>query len=494
MSVQGPSPNGQPIPDTGYIHLKNGDSKFKVEYKKTRSWGEFFAYLFGKEGSWSKESIQRLNRKEVIYVKKTKNLPLFSAKTHRVALSFMGHLIATKQSESQPKEINANATDSPALLWIARQRKNMGDQWRPEHLSQMRKNSVMESFEVMGGFGDEKNFLKISSEDLHWFEIWKAIHNSGSDLNNTKFAWILPNKKALPGFDKTSYRKLTQQLDGMQINEESRSPSSIYNVCKTSETSFILYRNDGENREEVKDFFSLRKIEGRVTIEKIAKKCYSLFQSSPGVWGLTRVAFVKQNKIPRSKIQTNPHAERVREHRNISLPTKISPLAYAPHRVGFLDTIAEGDLSKISPQFSLKQRIKFALDIVSGIKKIHSEGLVHQDIKPMNFLLFKEGEEFVAKVADCDDIVPEGARRTICTPGFIRSQERYGLANKASDIYALGKSFYEFVLTLPRGDGTDPQILKDYRDLCKEMTSEDYYRRPTADQIEERLQTIFNSL
>jgi hypothetical protein len=57
MSVQGPSPNGQPIPDTGYIHLKNGASKFKVEYKKTRSWGEFFAYLFGKEGSWSKESI-----------------------------------------------------------------------------------------------------------------------------------------------------------------------------------------------------------------------------------------------------------------------------------------------------------------------------------------------------------------------------------------------------------------------------------------------------
>ncbi|MBM3192602.1 MAG: hypothetical protein FJZ59_00005, partial [Chlamydiae bacterium] len=480
MSVQGPSPNGQPIPDTGYIHLKNGDSKFKVEYKKTRSWGEFFAYLFGKEGSWSKESIQRLNRKEVIYVKKTKNLPLFSAKTHRVALSFMGHLIATKQSESQPKEINANATDSPALLWIARQRKNMGDQWRPEHLSQMRKNSVMESFEVMGGFGDEKNFLKISSEDLHWFEIWKAIHNSGSDLNNTKFAWILPNKKALPGFDKTSYRKLTQQLDGMQINEESRSPSSIYNVCKTSETSFILYRNDGENREEVKDFFSLRKIEGRVTIEKIAlgfgatiqnaklftnsllldqssyqevngspeykgkkigenqilitsktdtypkeyfflskrandtwkverligeqgidentieglakglakidllgsahfakikepdysirridsarvlidperkrstvgkgaskiaKKCYSLFQSSPGVWGLTRVAFVKQNKISGSKIQTNRHADRVRGHRNISLPTKISPLDYAPHRVGFLDTIAEG--------------------------------------------------------------------------------------------------------------------------------------------------------
>jgi hypothetical protein len=57
MSVQGPSPNGQPIPDTGYIHLKNGASKFKVEYKKTRSWGEFFAYLFGQEGSWSKESI-----------------------------------------------------------------------------------------------------------------------------------------------------------------------------------------------------------------------------------------------------------------------------------------------------------------------------------------------------------------------------------------------------------------------------------------------------
>jgi serine/threonine protein kinase len=84
-----------------------------------------------------------------------------------------------------------------------------------------------------------------------------------------------------------------------------------------------------------------------------------------------------------------------------------------------------------------------ALDVVSGLGKLHEHGLVHRDVKPGN-IIFVNGR---AKLADIGLVSIHGEGRTfVGTEGYIPPE---GPGSPGADIYALGMALYEAVTGYP---------------------------------------------
>jgi WD40 repeat protein len=81
--------------------------------------------------------------------------------------------------------------------------------------------------------------------------------------------------------------------------------------------------------------------------------------------------------------------------------------------------------------------LRVALDVVSGLAKLHEQGLVHRDVKPGN-IIFVSGR---AKLADIGLVSKGGEGRTfVGTEGYIPPE---GPGSPVADIYALGMGLYE---------------------------------------------------
>src|SRR5204863_3166498 len=83
--------------------------------------------------------------------------------------------------------------------------------------------------------------------------------------------------------------------------------------------------------------------------------------------------------------------------------------------------------------------LRIALDVVSGLARLHERGLVHRDVKPGN-IIFVNGR---AKLADIGLVSTHGEGRTfVGTEGYIPPE---GPGKQEADIYALGMGLYEAV-------------------------------------------------
>jgi WD40 repeat protein len=81
--------------------------------------------------------------------------------------------------------------------------------------------------------------------------------------------------------------------------------------------------------------------------------------------------------------------------------------------------------------------LQVALDVVSGLARLHQHGLVHRDVKPGN-IIFVNGR---AKLADIGLVSVGGEARTfVGTEGYIPPE---GPGTPRADIYALGMCLYE---------------------------------------------------
>lgn len=56
--------------------------------------------------------------------------------------------------------------------------------------------------------------------------------------------------------------------------------------------------------------------------------------------------------------------------------------------------------SYVTRNLTFEAKVKYALDVALGLEFMHSRGIQHNDLKSDNILVFKEGDNFVAKLTD----------------------------------------------------------------------------------------------
>ncbi len=104
-------------------------------------------------------------------------------------------------------------------------------------------------------------------------------------------------------------------------------------------------------------------------------------------------------------------------------------LAYAPRTL-------RADLKRLA-RLPAADCLRLTLDVISGLARLHHQGLVHRDVKPGN-IIFVNGR---AKLADIGLVSAGGEGRTfVGTEGYIPPE---GPGSVAADLYALGVVLYE---------------------------------------------------
>jgi serine/threonine-protein kinase len=104
-------------------------------------------------------------------------------------------------------------------------------------------------------------------------------------------------------------------------------------------------------------------------------------------------------------------------------------------------------------QLDLESAVTLCLQVATGLKALHAEGLVHRDLKPANILLDDEGSAHItdfglAKDRDASALTEPGqavGSMDYMAPEQIRGEEVSGL----TDVYALGCVIYEALVGDP---------------------------------------------
>ena len=128
--------------------------------------------------------------------------------------------------------------------------------------------------------------------------------------------------------------------------------------------------------------------------------------------------------------------------------------------------------------------------VISGLKYIHSFGIIHRDIKLENIIIDTDG---VAKIVDYDFITKSPNNECCGTPYYISPEVINGaVPDHKSDIWALGVLIYTILVGDYPFDGnsdqdlydsiaidrlTDYKIPKIYRSLVKQLLEKDPSKR-----------------
>ncbi|PCJ63422.1 MAG: hypothetical protein COA79_01025 [Planctomycetota bacterium] len=174
------------------------------------------------------------------------------------------------------------------------------------------------------------------------------------------------------------------------------------------------------------------------------------------------------------------------------------------------------DQEKLSYLYTIDLLIATCL----GLEYIHSNNLVHRDIKPDNLML---DSDQTLKIADLgialnveestgEDITEDGQRRVVGTPHYISPEQARGRKiDHRSDIYSLGATAFHMLTgdTLYDGDNardiikkhvnTEPRLVSDVEskvpkllsELINSMLAKDIKDRPqTAKELREELEDL----
>ena len=190
-----------------------------------------------------------------------------------------------------------------------------------------------------------------------------------------------------------------------------------------------------------------------------------------------------------------------------------------PHVIAYLDhgdidehpflimELAERNLASLleSQSLPLSESISVIRDCIKGLAYIHSSGCVHRDVKPQNILQlgsrYMLGDLGVVKWSDMNPSFTSAATMTVSSIRlgswyYMPPEQRRAshIASPASDIYALGVSWYE-MLTQNTPDPTDVAV-RNYPSstdsptidgLIRRMLDYSPEKRPTLSHIAEAI-------
>jgi serine/threonine protein kinase len=149
-------------------------------------------------------------------------------------------------------------------------------------------------------------------------------------------------------------------------------------------------------------------------------------------------------------------------------------------RVPFLATeFMCGGTLKGKRLFRREQLVEMMEQICSGVQYLYDNGIIHQDIKPANILLGKDGK---AAISDFGVAGKEGTREAkLCwgTPKYKAPEQWKGRACLQSDVYPLGLIAFELLtgkslISCMMDDGEYKKQLKDEEENWKQRNQEQY--------------------
>ena len=205
-------------------------------------------------------------------------------------------------------------------------------------------------------------------------------------------------------------------------------------------------------------------------VSKVSLQCFKILETI-GKGGFSKVfkaEFIKSGHIIAIKQMNKMTLTKKHVTKNIFKEKQILSSIYHPFIVNMYSAFQDqenvyivmdygscGDFSYQLQYIKIitEEQIKFfAACIILGLEYIHSEGIIHRDVKPENIIcdekgFLKLGDFGIAKIASENETNTQGKYEICGTPGFISPEVVNGNCRYESDFFSLGVMLYEIILS-----------------------------------------------
>jgi eukaryotic-like serine/threonine-protein kinase len=148
-------------------------------------------------------------------------------------------------------------------------------------------------------------------------------------------------------------------------------------------------------------------------------------------------------------------------------------------------------------QLPIKEALSILLQVLAGLSKAASVGIVHRDIKPENIMLTPEGEAKVAdfglaRITQGNDPRLTNAGTTLGTPMYMSPEQlEGGLVDIRSDLYSLGVTLFHMIYGRPPFTGDTPLALA-MQHVTAELPETALIRSAVPDSLEQLVRRLLS--